>query len=224
MIVSLAVALLLGVISASKHSVSAVADDFPDVLKLGDYFSLSAGYSFDLSYSLEYAGGPYSATYSDAPADGFNFEEYSINVQSLVDVHVTRELFSFDKQTYSFVLTPFRVSPLVFQVIWFRPEDTTGPFNMNFWFARRAELLTLHTEVEENEKVTLQSVIDYSDGTTDHIFPESSADWTYGDASEYTDDRLSFDIGSKILSPNNMLLGEHTYFNYWILDNTWSSW
>jgi hypothetical protein len=224
MILSLAVALLLGLATASKHTVKAVSGDYPDLLKLGDYFSFSTGYNMDISYSFEYVAGPYP--YSDVPAQGFNFEEYSFNVQAEGTLYVTRELFSFDKETHTFKFTPFRITPAVGQIIWFRPEDTTGPFNLNFWLGRRMELLTLSTEVTENERTTLQSVIDYSQGTSDHLIPETAADWVYSDDDKvtYNDQWLAYDIGKTILPEDNILLGEHTWFNFWILDNVWSSW
>ena len=121
MILSLAVALFLGLATASKHTVQEISADYTDLLKLGNYFSLSTGYSMDISYTFEYGAGPYP--YADAPAAGFNYEEYSFNVQALGQLYVTRELFSFDKETHSFEFTPFRITPAVGQVIWWRPED-----------------------------------------------------------------------------------------------------
>lgn len=227
-IISLAVALFLGMASASffptkKISLMAIHGD-GDLLKLGDFFNSQYGFHFDLTYGTEYRGGAY--TDSDAPDDGFNFEEYKFNTQAIAEFSLTKEFFSFDKSTHYFEFYPFNISPYVQQIIWRRPEDSTGPFNLNFWAARQAELMALHVRVVSEEKTTLQSVVDYAEGDTDHLVPSSSADWTYNEdyQQDYIDPWWHFDLGEFALGEENSLLGEHVWYNKWILDNQWSTW
>lgn len=212
-IISLAVALFMGLATASlfptkKISLMAIHGD-GDLFNVDNIVNAQYGYHFDLTYGTEYRGGPY--TDSDAPDDGFNFEEYALNTQAVAEFSLTKEFFSFDRSTHMFEFYPFNVSPYVQQIIWRRPEDPSGPFNLNFWGARRAELMVLHTRVISEEKTTLQSVIDYAEGDTDHLAPTSSDDWTYsGDyEQDYIDPWWQVDLGHKVLSSDTMFLGEH---------------
>ena len=122
-------------------------------------------------------------------------------------------------------LTVFKVSPYTQWVIWSRPEESSQPFDVNFFANTYLELLTLKTEIIEDAKVCKISIYDYVKDTQDSLIPD------FGDANDcgynpeyevkYYDNYWNYDIGTKILGDSEWY-GQRAIYNYWVLDKyTW---
>lgn len=178
----------------------------------------------DLNYHTEYRGGPYRD--GDAvPADkNFGFKQYSLTLETTVDLLLDTKWFDYYQLNYDVQLVPARVTPYSQYLIWYRPIADKFSFenwDFNFYGCWKAEVLQLITTTTEWGKTGEVSIYDYiSDPDTNHLAFESG-DFTFDPdyESEYVDKYWSVDLASKILSADLLqkLNKENDIYNWWVL-------
>lgn len=191
-----------------------------DTITSNKVLNLVYQYTADLEYHTEYKGGPY--TQSDNPTSiDFHFQQYGVYLETLGSFALNAEFFEWYSYMADLQFRPFKVSPYTQWVIWARPEEGGSDFDINIYASTWLELLTLKTEITENEKVCKVSFYDYVKDTEDNLLPDfndpTDCDYNEDYESNYYDAYWQYDTGAKLLD-NSSWLGERAIYNFWILN------
>jgi hypothetical protein len=212
--ISFAAAVLLGLASATGFTKTG------NIVNEAKFLTADYTYGFDIDYHTEYYGGPY--TDSDAPSAGFQYELYSVMIESKAYLSLETTWFNNYQHSIEVELVPFKFSPYGQWFIWFRPEETSfDDTDFNIYASTWLEILTLTTTVTENFKTFETSVYDYIDDSNNHDIYPSSSDFVYNEdyENEYADPYWSKDFGSELLPASfvSKYMGEQQIYNWWVL-------